>query len=92
MRKIAKNRVLALLFAAIIICMASMSAFSQRLVDSFEYSNAEVSMMLVDKFIIELQNNSNASGYFIIYGSKLNKKGEVEAHIAQLRNYLMSGS
>ena len=88
MRKTARTKVLTLLFVTLILSLANVSAFSQTLIDSFEYSNAEESMMRIDSFLMYLREKPNAKGYFIIYGGKLNKKGEVEAHIKQLPSYL----
>lgn len=87
--KIFKKQCVLLLFAAVILFCANNSIFSQKLVDTFEYTNAEESMARIDRFLIEMQNDPQATAYFIIYGGKVNKKGEVEAHMKQLPYYLM---
>ena len=83
-----KKKSIFLIFAVCFIFLSTLSVFSQRLIDSFEYANAEESMARIDGFMIEMQNNPNATAYFIIYGGKVNKKGEVDVHIKQLPDYL----
>ena len=82
------NKFALVIFAAAIVFCANNSVFSQKLVDTFEYANAEESMMRIDNFMFEMQNDPKATAYFIIYGGKVNKKGEVDAHINQLPDYL----
>lgn len=83
-----ENKKFLILFTVIFVLCVNSSIFSQNLVDSFEYINAEESMARIDHFLIKLNEEPSATGYFILYGGKVNKKGEVEAHLNQIPKYL----
>ena len=51
------------------------------LVDSSGYQNSEIASLKIDMFRNELQNIPSSIGYIIIYGGKVNKVGEIEAHL-----------
>ena len=55
------------------------------LIDSFTYSNSEDASARIDNFRLMLENSPNNGGYVIVYGGKVGKKGEIEAHIRGLQ-------
>jgi hypothetical protein len=55
------------------------------LIDSFTYSNSEDASARIDNFRNELNNSPQSVGYIIVYGGKIGKRGEVEAHIRGIK-------
>lgn len=55
------------------------------LIDSFAYSNSEGGSARIDNFRIQLDQSPQDGGLVIVYGGKISKKGEIEAHIRGIK-------
>lgn len=55
------------------------------LIDSFTYSNSEDASARIDNLRIILNQSPTNGGYIIVYGGKVGKKGEIEAHIRGIK-------
>lgn len=55
------------------------------LIDSFTYSNSEVASLRIDNFRNQLERSPQNAGLIIVYGGKISKKGEIEAHIRGIK-------
>jgi hypothetical protein len=58
---------------------------SSVLVDSFVYSNSEDASARLDYWRIELDKSPQTNGYVIVYGGRISKRGEIEAHFRGLK-------
>jgi hypothetical protein len=71
-----------------IILLSFQISFGQKaeakLVESSEYINSEMGSLHIDMLMNELQHVPNGVGYIVIYGGKVNKVGEIEAHLRGL--------
>lgn len=70
--------------------IAFQSVFAQdqpeaQLIDSFTYSNSEDGSARIDNFRVTLATTPNNRGLIIVYGGKVGKKGEIEAHIRGIK-------
>lgn len=55
------------------------------LVDSFIYSNSEEASVKIDMLNSMLHQSPTNAGYVIVYGGKVSKRGEIEAHLRGIR-------
>src|SRR5215211_3891110 len=55
------------------------------LVDSFTYSNSEDASARIDNWRNELNQSPQNRGFVIVYGGRIGKRGEVEAHLRGLK-------
>ncbi len=55
------------------------------LIDSFQYSNSEDASLRIDILRNVLNQAPDKGGYIIVYGGKISKKGEIEAHIRGIK-------
>ncbi len=55
------------------------------LIDSFAYFNSEDGSARIDNLRITINQSPNNRGYVIVYGGKVGKKGEIEAHVRGIK-------
>jgi hypothetical protein len=58
------------------------------LIDSFSYNNSEDASARIDNWRIQLDQSPSNIGFIIIYGGKISKKGEAEAHFRGIKQAL----
>lgn len=58
------------------------------LIDSFTYSNSEDASARIDNWRNELNNSPQSVGKIIVYGGRIIKRGEIEAHIRGIKQAL----
>ncbi|NJM53215.1 MAG: hypothetical protein HC846_07370, partial [Blastocatellia bacterium] len=61
------------------------TSIQAKLFDSRNYVGADDADMQINMFSNELKKTSNSIGYIIIYGGKVTKRGEIDAHIKGIR-------
>lgn len=58
-----------------------------KLFDTFSYQGGDLAIARLENFYVELTNDENNFGYIIVYGSKIGKRGEINAHIQGIKEY-----
>lgn len=75
------------------ICLLLLSAgFSfaaqDRLYDSFGNINCEDEMAHLDNIAVAMGENNNSTAYIFVYAGKQSRRGEAQARLTRIRNYL----
>lgn len=74
-----------ILFFFIFFLLSLQISFGQKeeaiLVESAGYTNSEIASLHIDMLRNEINKAPDNIGYIIIYGGKVNKVGEIEAHL-----------
>lgn len=85
-----KRKIINIWGVIVFILAGSMFVWTQEkpkvlLIDSFTYSNSEDASARIDNWRNELEKSPQNAGMVIVYGGKISKKGEIEAHIRGIK-------
>jgi hypothetical protein len=57
--------------------------------DRFSNLNCEVEVARLDNFAVQLQSNPGAVGYVVVYGGNFRRRGEAQARVSRIKEYLI---